>query len=220
MNNRYKRHHRNLCVVLSTGGKFPLSKLVPFRNNNIVPRSDALAWRLPGRILSTLRDLIIMRTAFISLAVSLAVLGTFTRAGEDKKPAAHSPNEVKLFELTNLERKKKELPPLKLNAALSKIARGHSENMARQGKMEHKLDDKTAGDRMRAAGYQFVRGGENIAAGDEAVTLPMLMKAWMESQYHRENILLAEFSEIGIGIARDKSGQLYYTQLFARPRKD
>ena len=159
------------------------------------------------------------RIASISMICGLALLASLAGAGDDKKPFQNTPNETKVFELTNLERKKKELRPLKLSLALSKVARGHSENMARQGKMEHKLDDKTPGDRLRAAGYKFTRSGENIGAGDDGVTLEMLMKAWMDSPGHRDNILFADYTEIGIGIAREKEGQWYFTQLFALPKK-
>jgi uncharacterized protein YkwD len=140
-----------------------------------------------------------------------------SRAGQKEKGFEHNADEVKVFELTNEERKKKDIPPLKLNPALSKVARAHSENMARQGKMEHTLDDKTPFDRLREAGIKFSAAAENIAAGDR-VTHAMIMKAWMESKDHRANILEAEYSEIGVGVARDKSGQIYYTQVFAKPR--
>ena len=111
-----------------------------------------------------------------------------------------------------------DLPALKLNPALSKIARAHSENMARQGKMEHILDKKGLEDRLREGGYKYAKGGENIAAG-EGVSLAMIMQAWMDSKGHRANILMPEATEIGLGIARDKTGKVYYTQVFAKPRK-
>ncbi len=159
------------------------------------------------------------RIPILSMICGLAWLVSQVNAGPEKKPFQNLPDETKVFELTNLERKKKELPLLKLSLALSKVARGHSENMARQGKMEHKLDDKTPFDRMRAAGYKFAKAGENIAAGEDGTTLERLMKAWMESPGHRDNILFADYTEIGVGIARDKGGMLYYTQLFALPKK-
>jgi uncharacterized protein YkwD len=145
------------------------------------------------------------------------VLLSMSQAGDDKKTFANTPDELKLFELINAERMKKELPLLKLNPLLSKIARAHSENMARQGKMEHKLDNMTPFDRMRGAGYKFAKGAENIAQANKKATLPMVMKSWMDSPAHRENVLLSEFSEIGVGIGSDKDGERYFTQLFARP---
>ena len=154
----------------------------------------------------------------LAFSLCLARFSALGVAGEKDKAFAHSADETKVFELTNQERKKKDTPPLKLNAALSKIARAHSENMARQGKMEHTLDDKSPFDRLRDAGYKFSAAAENIAGG-ERVTHAMIMQAWMESEGHRTNILEAEYTEIGVGIARDKVGQIYYTQVFAKPRE-
>jgi uncharacterized protein YkwD len=152
--------------------------------------------------------------ACLMICGGFALLG----AGEPGKPFQQTPDEIKLVEMTNQERKKMDLPSLKLSSALSKIARGHSENMARQGKMEHILDNKALVDRLRDAGYKFAKGGENIASGG-GVSLATIMQAWMDSKGHRANILSTEFTEIGLGIARDKTGQLYFTQVFAKPRK-
>ena len=44
-----------------------------------------------------------------------------------------------------------------------------------------------------------------------------IMKLWMASESHRKNILFPEFTQIGIGIARAKNGDLYFTQVFAKP---
>ena len=141
------------------------------------------------------------------------------QAGETGKDFKQTAIEQKVFESTNQERKKKDLAPLKLSAALSKVARAHSANMAKQEKLDHVLDDKNPLDRMRDAGYKFMKGAENIAYGDEEITLATIMKAWMESKAHADNILSPDYTEIGIGIAKDKSGTLYYTQVFAKPRK-
>ena len=135
------------------------------------------------------------------------------------RPFEQSAEETKVFELTNQERKGKDLPALVLNPALSKIARAHSENMARKGKMEHKLDGKDSVDRLRDAGYKFMKAAENIAEAEKGAELPTIIKAWMESEGHRKNILSAEYTEFGVGIARDKVGTCYLTQVFAKPRK-
>ncbi len=156
---------------------------------------------------------------FLCLAVpcGLLVLLALARAGETP---AFKPNETetRLLDLTNQERKKKDLPALRHNPVLSRLARAHSANMGRQGKMDHILDGKTPFDRMRDAGYQFKRGGENIAAGDPKVRLTDVIRTWMESKGHRENILSADYTEIGVGVAQGKDGQIYYTQVFAVPK--
>lgn len=167
-----------------------------------------------------------MNTAKQRLPRSLALfvclsccVGLARAGGEDAKSFKHTPNEEKIFELTNAERKKEDVPPLKLNGDLSKIARAHSENMARQGEMAHNLDGKTPFDRIKATGLTYYFAGENVGKGTGDVTLPMLMKAWMDSEGHRKNILSKDYAEIGIGIARAPDGQLYYTQLFGKLKK-
>ena len=45
--------------------------------------------------------------------------------------------------------------------------------------MEHKLDGKTNGDRVRAAGYKFESTAENLALAEDGATLTNIMKEWM-----------------------------------------
>jgi len=152
-------------------------------------------------------------TRLLSLSLVLICLATVA-AGE---MVVKGPEKT-ILDLTNLERKKKELPPLKPNALLFKIAQAHSENMAKQGKMDHFLDGKTPGERVKEGGYVFSRAQENIAAADAGISIEELMKGWMESKGHRENILTPLCTEIGLGIAGDKEGKTYYTQVFGKPR--
>src|SRR5579872_4336374 len=116
-----------------------------------------------------------------------------------------TPAEQRILDLTNEARKEHHLPPLKPSSLLFKVAQGHSENMAKQEKMEHVLDGTTPAQRARAAGYIYARIQENIAMGDPQVPLEGLMKAWMDSKGHRENILNDVCTEIGLGIAKDKN---------------
>jgi uncharacterized protein YkwD len=126
--------------------------------------------------------------------------------------------EQKLIDLTNEARKKEKLPPLKPNATLFAAARAHSKNMAKKGKMEHKLDGKQVKERLQDAGYPFSWYGENIAMSTHP-KIEKVMEGWMNSEGHRANILKDKYTEIGIGIADDGKGRVYYTQVFGRPRK-
>jgi uncharacterized protein YkwD len=128
--------------------------------------------------------------------------------------------EKTLLELTNKERAKAKLPPLRPNLVLCEVARKHSANMAKQSKLEHVLDGKKPGQRVLGAGYDYGRVTENIATSDmPGVPLSTIMKEWMESKLHRDNLLDERVSEIGLGIAKNGKGEFYYTQVFARPRK-
>jgi uncharacterized protein (TIGR03000 family) len=125
--------------------------------------------------------------------------------------------EKAILDLTNAERKKKDLPPLKPNAKLFAAARKHSENMARQEKLAHELDGKKPSDRVKEAGYAGGFVGENVAYG--VTTAEEVVAGWMDSEGHRDNILNKNFTEIGVGVGKASDGTLYFTQVFGRPAR-
>ncbi len=137
---------------------------------------------------------------------------------DDKPDIKLTDEEQKILDLTNKERAEAKLPALKINATLVKVARAHSANMAKQGKMEHELDGKKPSQRLLDAGYEYESMRENIAAGEDW-PIADVMKGWMESKPHRTNILSDDVDEIGIGIARDGKGKKYYTQVFGKEMK-
>jgi uncharacterized protein YkwD len=148
----------------------------------------------------------------------LLALVASAQENEKKKPAFKvSADEQKLLELTNAERKNLELPPLKPNPILFQLAREHSRNMAKQETLNHELDCKTPFDRMKEANYEYRRAGENIAYSGGETTLADILKGWMESEGHRANILHEGYTEIGLGIAKNDKGEVYYTQVFGTP---
>jgi len=158
------------------------------------------------------------RLALFSAVLWLGACAVLT--GEEKKePAKIEPTEEEkaVVEFTNRARAKEKLPPLKLNPVLLQVARAHTENMAKTGKVEHDLDGKTSADRVKEAGYRARVVGENISKGEGRFPPEAVVMGWMMSKGHRENIVSDEFTEIGVGIA--KVGKVtYYTQVFATPR--
>ncbi|MGF1578775.1 MAG: CAP domain-containing protein [Gemmataceae bacterium] len=123
--------------------------------------------------------------------------------------------ENEVLRLTNEARKKKNLPPFKVNKSLTIAARAHSANMAKQRKLAHKLDGKGPDARVLKAGYNYMVVGENISQG--TYTPKQLLDGWMKSKFHRSNILDKEFTEVGLGRAKSKAGVYYYAQVFACP---
>lgn len=150
--------------------------------------------------------------ALVFAGISVPILA----GGRDAEKFEISKQERKLLDLVNAEREKEKLPALKPNLTLCRVARKHSANMAKQGKMEHVLDDKTPFQRIKAGGYRYRYAGENIAAGD--APMEDIVKAWMESPKHRENILSKNFTETGVGLVTDPKDILYYTQVFGKPQ--
>jgi uncharacterized protein YkwD len=115
--------------------------------------------------------------------------------------------------LANGERKKTQLAPLIANSLLTKAARSHSANMAKQGRLEHTLDEKSVGSRLDGVGYVWNRCGENIALGPN--TPAEAISAWMSSPGHRDNLLSKDFHHIGVASATAGDGQQYWTMVFA-----
>jgi uncharacterized protein YkwD len=123
--------------------------------------------------------------------------------------------EKAILTLVNKERARQGLAALKPNAKLFQAARFHSVNMARQERLDHTLDGKDPGDRLREVGYRHAGWGENCAAGQRSAE--EVLNSWMNSSGHRANILTGRFTEAGVAAAVSASGDRYYTLLLATP---
>jgi len=113
---------------------------------------------------------------------------------------------------TNQFRRSKGLNPLAMLDQLNSIAKKHSEDMAR-GVVPFGHDgfyQREAVEKKKIKGVSTF--GENVAYGPTSGKQVVLM--WESSAGHRHN-LLGPFKYIGIGIAKDKQGRIYYTQIFA-----
>ncbi len=131
---------------------------------------------------------------------------------DDSEPAETL---AKLVEAHNKEREKEELAPLAPNEKLKAVAQAHADDMAKHRKMDHKgSDGSTPFERMKKAGYLFQNAGENIAFGQRG--LGELMKIWMNSEGHKQNIL-GKFTEIGTAYAVDEDGTPYWCVTFGTP---
>lgn len=94
-----------------------------------------------------------------------------------------------------------------------KTATLKSQDMAKNNYFSH--TSPTYGspfDLMKKYGISFHAAGENIAMGQTSPS--QVMNAWMNSAGHRENILKASYTKIGVGVAQNSSGTYYWTQHF------
>lgn len=121
--------------------------------------------------------------------------------------------ENQVIQLTNQERAKYGLKPLRANWELSRVARYKSADMRDKNYFSH--TSPTYGspfDMIKSFGLSYRSAGENIAAGQ---TSPQqVVQAWMNSEGHRANILNAGYTEIGVGYATGGSKRYYWTQMF------
>jgi uncharacterized protein YkwD len=159
----------------------------------------------------------LLRFAALPLLGWVCLAGTFAADASDKPKEKLTKEEQVILDLTNKARKQADLPALKPNPVLIELTRAHSENMAKQEKLSHTLDEKGPAERATAAGYPFTRIGENIALGN--VPVRDIFQMWMKSPLHKKNILNGDFEEIGIGSARSAKGETYYTQVFGKAEK-
>lgn len=124
--------------------------------------------------------------------------------------------ENEVIRLTNIERTKRGLPALKSNWELSRCARYKSQDMINKNYFAHQ--SPTYGspfDMIESFGIRMASGGENIAMGQR--TPQEVVTAWMNSPGHRGNMLSTAFTQIGVGVAKSKTGSYYWTQMFIRP---
>jgi uncharacterized protein YkwD len=125
--------------------------------------------------------------------------------------------ERKILENINNQRAANSLPPLRWSDEVAKIARLHSENMAKYKFFSHIGRDGLAVDaRADSIGLSKWRGiGENIAynRGFEN-PIAFTCESWMKSPSHRGNLLNSRWKETGIGVAIAADGTYYYTQVF------
>ncbi|MEL7209824.1 MAG: CAP domain-containing protein, partial [Actinomycetota bacterium] len=118
-----------------------------------------------------------------------------------------------ILQLTNAERAKAGCPALSLDSRLTAAADGHAEDMAANNYFDHRgRNGSSLGSRVTAAGYDWRRVGENIAAGQRDAEA--VLRSWMGSSGHRANILDCRFGELGVGYAL-RGSTPYWVQVFA-----
>jgi uncharacterized YkwD family protein/spore coat assembly protein SafA len=121
--------------------------------------------------------------------------------------------EEQVISLTNAERQKAGLPPLRNNWELSRVARYKSADMRDRNYFSH--DSPTYGSpftMMKNFGISYRTAAENIAAGQRSPS--EVVNAWMNSPGHRANILKRDVTEIGVGYVKGGTYGHYWTQMF------
>ena len=104
-----------------------------------------------------------------------------------------------LFDLINAERAKHGLRILDRSPVIASVALAHSKDMAGRGFFNHvNPDGLNPSARLRAAGLSFARSGEVLARGYRSPEAALA--AWMNSPSHRDTILNAGLSYMGVGL--------------------
>jgi uncharacterized protein YkwD len=160
-----------------------------------------------------------MKTSQLSLSFFLVILLVALSVIQPQQVKAQSvePHDLLFYEVEtihqiNLERRAQGLAPLRWNRELNQSARGFAQDVVANqptGYCDHiDSQNRSPGERIRAAG--FVRLGawaENAVCG--YTTPAAAVRAWMNSESHRANLLNDRFREIGIGYALSEAGRGY-----------
>jgi hypothetical protein len=124
-----------------------------------------------------------------------------------------------LVDLTNSSRLSQNLGVLTSNPTLAYAAQLKANDMAEKSYFAHTSPEgRTPWYWFTEGGYKFIYAGENLAVN--FVDSEDVVRAWMNSEGHRANILNDKFTEIGIALASGKyNGQdtIYVVQLFGQP---
>jgi uncharacterized protein YkwD len=119
--------------------------------------------------------------------------------------------EKSVFDQVNRYRVAQGLPKLKLNANISKQARIHSQNMA-NGKVP--FSHQGFEQRVTAIPLIYNNAAENVAF-NQGYSNPAAeaVNGWLNSPGHLKNIK-GKYNLTGIGVAANKKGEVYLTQIF------
>jgi uncharacterized protein YkwD len=98
--------------------------------------------------------------------------------------------------LVNQERHARRLPGLRENGRLNRSAQGWTNVMVTHRDFSHGADFAA---RISAVGFDWSNVGENIATGYS--TPARVVKAWMASKGHCQNILNPQYRYVGTGVA-------------------
>ncbi|GAA6207997.1 hypothetical protein NBRC116601_12900 [Cognatishimia sp. WU-CL00825] len=127
-----------------------------------------------------------LRWSGVITALSLAV-GTFASAEPAREVAG----------LTNQYRAQYGLPPLRVSGLLEVVADRHGADMARNRFFDHRgSDGSDVAGRALGAGYRYCVIAENIAKGHHSAR--DVTRGWIKSRGHRENLLDASVTDIGV----------------------
>lgn len=155
----------------------------------------------------------------LGLWLALTLLGPLAPAARGAPPGPDLAElEAGLHRDVNAVRLQHHREPLQRDPRLDQAARRHSADMARRRYLSHETPEgHTPVDRVRAAGAEDFRLlGENVGLTSRSRPNEEIVRGWLASPVHRENLLAPAFNATGVGVARAADGTLYYTQLYAR----
>jgi len=150
------------------------------------------------------------------IALWLSPLRGDASAADRNELAPHAALEATFHDQVNAVRSGRHLIPLRRLPELDRVARAHSEDMARRAYLSHvNPEGLNPVHRLEAAGIEgFSLAAENAGQTDRPEPNREILHGWLASPDHRTNLHAPPFNATGIGIARGPGGTFYYTQLY------
>lgn len=123
--------------------------------------------------------------------------------------------EQQAVSLLNADRHANGLPNLQVDSRLTTLAQNYAQDMINRNYFSHtNPEGQSPFDRMTQAGISYSYAGENIAIDQNVQAAEV---AFMNDSGHRANILSPNYTNVGIGVAYDKNGNVYVVQDFIKP---
>jgi uncharacterized protein YkwD len=163
------------------------------------------------------------------LSISLLSMNAFAVDGSNETTKTESAAATELTEeeqaildfkeevirLVNIERENEGVPALTEMDTLAGMADIRAEESA--ASFSHTRPDGTRCFTLFAEySLKYRAAGENLAYGFK--TPEAVVKAWMNSEGHKKNILDPDFTYIGIGYYVNENGRIYCSQFFYTPK--
>jgi uncharacterized protein YkwD len=154
-----------------------------------------------------------MRPFRYIIIIAMLGLGIFCSVCAQSSNSGNSQFAREILKYTNQYRHRQGLPALVLDPAATRLAQRHSRDMAsrKTGFGHGGFQQRT--NQLRAVYGRYIATGENVAYGN--LSAKEVVNIWIHSAPHRKN-LRGNFNKVGIGIAYDRQGIAYFTQLFVR----
>ena len=120
-----------------------------------------------------------------------------------------------LYRLINAYRIENKLTKLKIQPALELSAKNKVADMIEHNYFGHEDKKNTPSwYLLHQAGYEYSIAGENLSSGHE--TPWQVFEAWLESDQHREQLLIEGYADMGAGVECEKQSCIIVLHLGSR----
>lgn len=183
-----------LIVTLPVQGSIKRSIVTSYIGGNLVSNTQGIEHQINAIFGDAVNETLTFLTINASPGSTEKVELGFTQ--NDLKIDESS--EATMLLLVNQERQKMGLKPLTISTRLRTLARDYAQDMFRRGFFSHyNPEGLSPFERMANAKIVFGTAGENLAL---APNVFLAHQGLMNSPGHRANILLPDFTQVGIGV--------------------